>query len=67
MNDISEQVNTLRELAEMQDAPYKKRIIERAIKTIEKLSQALQSVSMEQKVIGDDYKKQMMERFLKVN
>lgn len=67
MNGISEYVSTLRELAEIQDAPYKKRIINRAADTIESLYSELQAVSASQKQVGEDYKQQMMERFLKVD
>ncbi len=38
MSMISEQINTLRELAELQNIPYHKRIIKRAADTIESLS-----------------------------
>lgn len=67
MNDIREQINTLSELAEIQDAPYKKWIINRAAGTIESLYSELQSVNASHKQAGWDYKQQMMERFTKVN
>ena len=41
MSMISEQINTLRELAELQNIPYHKRIIKRAADTIEALSAKL--------------------------
>lgn len=50
MSMISEQINTLRELAELQNIPYHKRIIKRAADTIEALSEKLQAVNMERSV-----------------
>lgn len=47
MSVISEQVNALKELAELQNIPYHKRIIKRAADTIESLSAKLQAEDME--------------------
>lgn len=47
MSMISEQINTLKELAELQNIPYHKRIIKRAADTIESLSAKLAASNME--------------------
>lgn len=42
-------------------------ILKEAADTIESLSAKLQETNMEQKVVGEDYKKQIMDRFQKVD
>lgn len=52
---ISEQVNTLRDLAKMQDAEYKERIINRAADTIESLSAKLDAANMERSADSSEW------------